>query len=79
MRPQAVYRPSPFPAARGSRTRVEVVVDALGRVESARLRTPSASYFDERALETVRAWRFEPARRGGRPVRSSVDVEIPPR
>jgi periplasmic protein TonB len=74
-RPRALG-PSPFPAARGSRTRIEVMVDALGRVESARLRSPGTSYFDERALEAVRGWRFEPARRGGRPVRAALDVEI---
>jgi protein TonB len=76
LRQKTTLGPSPFPAARGSRTRIEVMVDALGRVESARLRSPGTSYFDERALEAVRGWRFEPARRGGRPVRAALDVEI---
>lgn len=79
MRAPSPRRPSPFPAARGSSTRVEVMVDARGQVESARLRSAGASYFDQQALEMVRTWRFEPARRGGRPVRSVVDVEIPSR
>lgn len=68
--------PAPFPAARNSRTRIEVMVDASGRVESARLLSPGTSYFDERALESVRAWRFEPARRGDRPVRAPLQVEV---
>lgn len=76
VRQRLAPRPAPFPAARGSRTWIEVMVDARGRVESARLRSPATSYFDARALEAVRAWQFEPARRGGRPVRASVDVEV---
>jgi protein TonB len=76
MRPPTAPRPTPFPAARHSRTRVEVTVDALGRVESARLRSTGASYFDAHALQAVKGWRFEPARRGGRPVRAAIDVEV---
>jgi TonB family protein len=72
----ASRRPTPFPAARGSRTRLALVVDAAGRVESARLLSEETPYYDARALEAVRAWRFEPARLAGRPVRATVDVEV---
>jgi periplasmic protein TonB len=68
--------PAPFPAARGSRTRLEVVVDVRGRVESARLLTSDTPYYDQRALAAVRTWRFEPARLDGRPVRASLDVDV---
>jgi TonB family protein len=69
-------RPTPFPAARGSRTRLALVVDANGRVESARLVSTETSYYDAGALEAVRGWRFEPARLAGRPVPATVDVVV---
>ena len=50
------------------RFRGDLTVDFRGRVESARLLSGGVTYFDERALEAVRTWRFEPARRNGRPV-----------
>jgi len=31
---------------------------------------------DEKALETIRTWRFEPGRKGGQPVAVQVDVEV---
>jgi protein TonB len=68
--------PAPFPAARASRSRIQVMVDARGRVESARLRSAGSSYYDERALEAVKAWRFEPAQRSGQPVRAALDVDV---
>lgn len=54
-----------------------VSVRADGLVEEVRLKTSSGySMLDERALETVRGWRFSPAQRGGSPVAATVDVPL---
>jgi len=48
---------------------VEIVVDREGRVIDARVTRPAGHGFDEAALVAVRAYRFSPAQREGRPVR----------
>lgn len=54
---------------------VEVVVDTIGRVHSARLLDASHPSFGEAALEAALDWAFEPALIGDRPV--AVRVTIP--
>jgi len=70
--PQAIYSPqAPYPSA-ALRERIsgqvvmEVVVDAEGRVQSARVTKSLRADFDDRAIMAVKTWRFEPARRDGR-------------
>jgi len=48
---------------------VEIVVDTLGRVASARSLTRVGYGLDEAALRAIAEYRFAPAQRGGRPVR----------
>jgi len=48
---------------------VEIVVDREGRVVDARVTRPAGHGFDAAALSAVRAYRFSPAQREGRPVR----------
>ena len=48
---------------------VEIVVDREGRVIDARVTRPAGHAFDAAALAAVRAYRFSPAQREGRPVR----------
>lgn len=63
--------------ALGGRTVLEVRVNALGRVESARiLSSEPAGIFEDAALRAARSFRFEPARRGSRPVPSSTRLEL---
>ena len=51
-------------------------ITAQGRVEDVQVeRSAGHSDLDQSALEAVRRWRFEPARRGGEPV--AVWVIIP--
>lgn len=47
---------------------VEIVVDVQGRVISARAVTHAGYGLDEAALRAIRAYRFSPAQRAGRPV-----------
>jgi len=57
--------------------RVEVTVSAAGQVTAAQVvGTSGHGLLDQVALNTVRKWRFEPARRNGRPVESTF--ELPP-
>ena len=48
---------------------VEIVVDTLGQVASARPITRAGYGLDEAALRAIAEYRFAPARRGGHPVR----------
>jgi protein TonB len=56
---------------------LSVLVRSDGRVEEARVAASSgAAVLDEVALEAVRKWTFVPARQGGRPVESVVEVPV---
>jgi periplasmic protein TonB len=56
--------------------RLELVVDTEGRVISARPLAAPALGLDEAALRAVRAYRFSPARRAGRPVRVRMEWTV---
>ena len=56
---------------------LSVLVRSDGRVEEARVAASSGtSVLDEAALAAVRKWTFVPARQGGRPVESVVEVPV---
>jgi len=56
---------------------LSVSVGADGRADSVRVARGSGhAMLDAAALDAVRRWRFEPARRAGMPVAASVDVPI---
>jgi TonB family protein len=55
---------------------VHVVVEADGTVGAAHVETPHDEAFDRAAVEAVRTWRFEPARRGEVPIRAAVRVSV---
>ncbi len=56
---------------------LSVFVGSDGRARSVNVRTASPHpILDEAAVETLRRWRFEPARRAGAPVAAWVDVPI---
>lgn len=55
---------------------VHVVVEADGTVSAAHVETPHEEAFDRAAVEAVRTWRFEPARRGDQPIRAAVRVSV---
>ena len=53
-----------------------LVVDAQGDVEQATVVKPLGLGLDERALRTVRTWKFKPSTRNGTPVPVRVMVEV---
>lgn len=53
--------------------RADGTVGARPRVISAR---PPGRGFEEAAIEAVRAWRYKPATRGGRPIASNLNVDL---
>jgi len=55
---------------------VEIVVRSDGRVDDVRVLQRLGAGLDDRAVEAVRQWRFEPARRLGVPVDVLVEVAV---
>jgi len=63
-------RTSPSPGVRAEDLpQVEILVSPAGEVESVKLVTPSAGVKSAMMLSAIKTWRFEPAKRGGQPVR----------
>jgi protein TonB len=82
---QADYLDNPAPAypalsrrlGEQGRVLLRVLVNAKGRAEEVELRTPSGhARLDEAARDTVRRWRFVPARRGAEAVAAWVLIPI---
>lgn len=80
-----LYRENPSPAYPGLARRrgyegvvlLDVLVSAEGRVGELRVaRSSGYSLLDRAAVEAVDGWRFEPGRRGGRPVAMRVRVPV---
>ena len=59
---------------------LEVVIDELGRVESAKIRESVNPTYDKNALDATRFWRYRPATLDGVPVkfRKLISVTIKP-
>jgi TonB family protein len=52
------------------------VVDTDGRISEVHISRPLGMGLDEKAIEAVRRWRFEPARQNGKPVKSQINIEV---
>jgi TonB family protein len=59
---------------------VEIVIDQTGSVESASMQTPVLSGYDAMIVQAARAWRYQPARVNGQPVkfRKSIRITVVP-
>jgi TonB family protein len=55
---------------------VRFVVDVTGRVRDAEVVSATHPLFGERAVETVRLWRFQPGQKDGRLVNSRLQVPV---
>ena len=74
------HPPYPEPSRKAGHTGVVILrvsVGVSGRVAAVNLiKSSGYSLLDDGALTTVRSWVFRPARRGGRPVATQVDVPV---
>jgi TonB family protein len=73
-RAEATYPPDALRDRLEGTVGVEVDVNATGEVSDARVTAPAGHGFDEAALAAVRQFTFEPARKNGAPIRSTVQL-----
>jgi protein TonB len=80
--PRAIYAPDPeySDAARKAKYQgtvvLWVVIDQNGRPRQIKVQRSLGMGLDEKAIEAVRLWKFEPARKDGQPVAVQVNVEV---
>lgn len=55
---------------------LSLVVDKMGQVRSIRIWKPLGFGLDQKAVETVATWRFDPAKKDGEPVNAEIAVEV---
>lgn len=78
--PIAIYKPEPMYSEEARKAKYQgtvvlwIVVDAQGNVGNVRVVKPLGLGLDEKAVETLRTWKFRPATRNGVPVPVSVEV-----
>jgi TonB family protein len=53
-----------------------MIIDPDGHTRNIRIARALGLGLDDKAIEAVRGWRFEPARKDGRPVPVEVTVEV---
>ncbi|MBV9086323.1 MAG: energy transducer TonB, partial [Acidobacteriaceae bacterium] len=53
-----------------------VVIGPDGRVHEVKVSRPLGLGLDEKAVEAVRQWKFEPARKDNQPVPVQVSIEV---
>jgi TonB family protein len=80
--PIAIYKPEPAYSEEARKAKYQgtvvlwIVVDAVGNVTDVRVVKPLGLGLDEKAVETVKTWKFKPAMRNGTPVPVHVSVEV---
>jgi protein TonB len=80
--PRAIYDPEPEYSEEARKSKFQgsvlllVVVGADGRPRDVRVARSLGMGLDEKALEAVREWRFEPALKDGQPVAVMVNIEV---
>lgn len=80
--PRVVFDPEPEFSEEARKAKYQgtcvlgLVVDANGRPTSIRVVTSLGMGLDEKAIEAVKTWRFEPAMRDGHPVAVAINLEV---
>jgi TonB family protein len=80
--PIPIYKPDPMYSEEARKAKyqgtvvVYIIVDASGAVTDCRVVKPLGLGLDEKAVETVRTWKFKPALKNGVPVPVRVMVEV---
>ena len=80
--PIPIYKPEPAYSEEARKAKYQgtvvlfIVVDASGAVTECRVIKPLGLGLDEKAVETVKTWKFKPALKNGTPVPVQVTVEV---
>lgn len=80
--PRPIYSPEPEFSEEARKAKyqgicvLEIVVDAAGRPTNIHVVSSLGMGLDEKAIETVKTWRFEPGQKDGHPVAVAVNVEV---
>jgi len=80
--PIPIYKPDPAYSEEARKAKYQgtvvlwIIVDASGTVTDCRVVKPLGLGLDEKAVETVKTWKFKPALRNGTPVPVRVMVEV---
>ncbi|PYY24061.1 MAG: energy transducer TonB [Acidobacteria bacterium] len=80
--PRAIYKPDPEYSEEARKAKYQgkvvlgLIVDASGRPRGLKVEHGLGMGLDEKALEAVRTWKFEPAEKDGKPVAVAISVEV---
>lgn len=80
--PKALYTPDPEFSEEARKAKyqgtveLEVTIGADGRIHSARVVRSLGMGLDEKAIEGVKTWKFEPAKKDGRPIAVLMNVDV---
>jgi periplasmic protein TonB len=80
--PRPVFSPDPEYSEEARKSKYQgtvvlwVVVGPDGRTHDIRVQRSLGMGLDEKAMEAVRVWKFEPARKDGQPVAVQINVEV---
>jgi TonB family protein len=80
--PVPIFKPEPAYSQEARKAKLQgtvgmlVVIDATGTVTDCKVVKPLGMGLDEKAIETVRTWKFKPALKNGTPVPVRVFVEL---
>jgi TonB family protein len=80
--PRIIYNPDPEYSDEARKTKHQgtvilwAIIGADGRPRNLRVSRSLGMGLDEKAIEAVRAWRFEPATKDGHPVAVMINVEV---
>ncbi len=80
--PRALYQPDPEYSEEARKAKYQgtvmlwVVIGPDGRVHDMKVVRPLGLGLDEKAIEAVKQWKFEPARKDGQPVAVQVNIEV---
>jgi TonB family protein len=80
--PRAIFQPDPEYSEEARKARIsgtvllQVVIDKEGNVIDLKVVKSLGSGLDEKAIDTVRRWKFKPASKDGEPVKARVTIEV---
>jgi len=80
--PRAIYSPEPEFSEEARKAKyqglctLEVFVDEMGRPRDIKIVGSLGMGLDEKAIEAVKTWRFEPAMKDGHPIPARINLEV---